>query len=115
MKNEYILIYDSGIGGLTTFSNIIELCPKQNYIYFADTKNAPYGNKCKSELQLLILKNIKSLLKKYNIKLIVLACNTATTSSILFLRKELPIPIIGTEPNIKSPQNGNYKNIIEIN
>ena len=113
-KNEFVLVYDSGIGGLTTLAQMMKTCPTLNYIYFADTKNCPYGNKCKSELNNLILSNIKSLQRKYTISHIVLACNTATTSSISHLREHLSIPIIGTEPNVMTPNRLGYKKILVL-
>jgi len=113
-KKSYILVYDSGIGGLTTLANIYKMLPNYNYIYFADNKNCPYGNKCKSELQEIVSKNISNLLKRYNITHIVLACNTATTATIELLRHNYKIPIIGTEPNVKSPYMLGYKDITVI-
>lgn len=113
-KNEFVLVYDSGIGGLTTLAQMMKTCPTLNYVYFADTKNCPYGNKCKSELNNLILSNIKRLQKKYTISHIVLACNTATTSSITHLREHLSIPIIGTEPNVMTPNRLGYTNILVL-
>ena len=97
-KNKYILVYDSGIGGLTTLASIMLKNKNQNYIYYADTKNCPYGNKCNTQLQNIIINNIKRLTSEYNITHIVLACNTATTVAISKLRTLFNIPIIGTEP-----------------
>lgn len=113
MKNkEYILVYDSGIGGLTTLSNLIYECPNSNFIYYADTINCPYGNKCKTQIQEIIRNNINKLINQYTISHIVLACNTATTTSIDLLRQTYTQQIIGTEPNIKAPKVCGYKNII---
>ena len=110
-SQEYVLVYDSGIGGLSTLSCLKKTCPNLNYLYYADTKNCPYGSKSVSELQALILDNIKSLESKFNIIAIVLACNTATTSSAEFLRQKLAVPIIGTEPNVKEPERQGYGHI----
>jgi len=113
-KIEYVLVYDSGIGGLTTLAHLNKACPSLNFLYFADYKNCPYGNKNEQELNHLIYNNIKNLLSKYNISYIVLACNTATTSSITYLRQNINIPIIGTEPNIKTPHRLGFKDIIVL-
>ena len=113
-KTPFILVYDSGIGGLTTLYSIHKLLPNQNYIYFADTKNCPYGSKCKTLLQNIILKNIKQLINQYNISHIVLACNTATTSAISFLRENISIPIIGTEPNVNKPSKLGFQRIVVL-
>ena len=112
MKNKsYILIYDSGIGGLTTLASIQKLLPKINIIYYGDIKNCPYGSKCKTELQHIILNNLKSLINRCTISHIVLACNTATTATIEYLRSKITIPIIGTEPNVREPSKLGYKYI----
>lgn len=113
-RKQFVLVYDSGIGGLTTLSNLIKTAKGLNYIYFADTQNSPYGNKCKTKLQEIVINNIKALQNQYIISHIVLACNTATTITIDYLRKNLNIPIIGTEPNIKSPIKNGAKNIMVL-
>jgi len=110
-KTTYVLIYDSGVGGLTTLAQCKALLPNNNYIYYSDHINCPYGNKTKHELENLVLNNINNLIKIYNIKVIVLACNTATTSCINFLRSNLTIPIIGTEPNVIEPTKKGFSHI----
>lgn len=111
-NNSYIGIFDSGIGGLTTLKEIRKLLPNENYFYYADTKNNPYGDKNDEELY-YITKNIVYRLLKRNIKLIVVACNTATTRCIKKLRSDFPdIEFIGTEPAIKVACDRNCKNIL---
>jgi glutamate racemase len=100
MNNSPIGIFDSGIGGVTIFKSIQKLLPKENIIYFSDNLNSPYGNKTKKEIQDLSLKNSEWLENK-GCKTIVVACNTATTNSISFLRKTFKLPFIGVEPAIK--------------
>ena len=101
MKKDYVLFIDSGIGGLTTLAESVKLL-KANYIYYADNNNAPYGNHTKSEIFSYLKNIISSLLNKYNIKIIVLACNTATTSAITKLRISFKeIVFIGIEPAVK--------------
>ena len=100
MNNSPIGIFDSGIGGVTIFKSIQKLLPKENIIYFSDNLNSPYGNKTKKEIQDLSLKNSEWLENK-GCKTIVVACNTATTNSISFLRKAFELPFIGVEPAIK--------------
>lgn len=101
MKIDHILFIDSGIGGLTTLSQCVKILPA-NYLYFADNKNAPYGNHSAEEIFGYLKNIITSLLQKYNIKIIVLACNTATTSAITKLRISFKeIVFIGTEPAVK--------------
>ena len=82
MKRETpIGIYDSGIGGLTTFIKLKEILPKESYIYYGDTKNLPYGNKSKEEL-IEIAKRIFDFFEKKEVKAVVMACNT--TSAMVY-------------------------------
>lgn len=105
-------IFDSGIGGLTTLEEIKKLLPNESYIFYADTKNNPYGEKTKEELCNITEKIVDNLLKE-NVKLIVIACNTATTNCIDYLRnKYKDINFIGTEPAIKVACDNNYKNTL---
>lgn len=94
------LFIDSGIGGLTTLCTTIKQIPNLNFIYYADDKYSPYGNLNQSQIINRLICIINSQLK-YNIGLIVIACNTATANAIDYLRKIYNIPIIGTEPAIK--------------
>ena len=100
MSNKPIGIFDSGIGGTSIFKEINALLPNENIIYLADSKNAPYGNKSAEDILQLSIKNTEYLLKK-NCKIIVVACNTATTNAIDYLRENYNIPFIGIEPAIK--------------
>lgn len=110
--NKSIGIFDSGIGGLTTLKEIRKILPNEDYIYFADSKNNPFGEKSKKELN-TIVHNIVNELLKYNIKLIVIACNTVTTKFINILRKDYPnMLFVGVEPAIKVACDNNYKNIL---
>jgi len=93
-------IFDSGIGGITICNEIIRLLPNENVVYLADSKHAPYGEKSEEEIIRLSIKNTDFLLSK-GCKLIVVACNTATTNAIKTLRKIYSIPFIGIEPAIK--------------
>ncbi len=99
-KNNPIGLFDSGIGGTSIWREINHLLPYENTVFLADSKNAPYGQKTKSEIINLCFKNIDILLN-YNCKIIVIACNTATTNAISEIRANYNIPIIGIEPAIK--------------
>ncbi|QTE23995.1 glutamate racemase [Polaribacter cellanae] len=92
--------FDSGVGGTSIWKEVISLLPNENSIYLSDSINAPYGEKSKTQIIDLCLKNTEFLLNQ-NCKLIVVACNTATTNAIDFLREKYPIPFIGIEPAIK--------------
>ena len=99
-NNKPIGIFDSGIGGTSIWAAIHQLLPNEKTIYLADSKNAPYGQKSKAEIVELSKKNTEFLLKM-DCKLIVVACNTATTNAIQELRAKYTIPFIGIEPAIK--------------
>ncbi|WP_353082992.1 glutamate racemase [Flavobacterium sp.] len=93
-------LFDSGIGGTSIWKEIHQLLPSEDTIYLADSKNAPYGQKSKEEIIELSCKNTEFLLDQ-NCKLIVVACNTATTNAIKELRAKYNVPFIGIEPAIK--------------
>ena len=99
-NNFPIGIFDSGIGGTSIWKEITALLPFENIIYLSDSKNAPYGEKSKEEIINLSIKNTDFLIKE-NCKLIVVACNTATTNAIDVLRTNYNLPFIGIEPAIK--------------
>jgi glutamate racemase len=98
--NNSIGFFDSGIGGTSIWKEVHELLPNENTIFLADSKNAPYGTKSKEEIINLSIKNTEFLLNE-NCKLIVVACNTATTNAISYLRQTYKVPFIGIEPAIK--------------
>ena len=102
MKNNHpIGIFDSGIGGLAIVRCLAKIMPTQPIIYFADKANFPYGNKSPVEIRKLALINAKMLIAQ-KVKLIIIACNTATVIAIDHLRKKFPSVIfIGTEPAVK--------------
>lgn len=100
ISNAPIGIFDSGLGGLSICKEIIDLLPKESIIYLADSKNAPYGEKSKEEIVQLSIKNTELLLEM-GCKLIIVACNTATTNAISILRSRYDVPIVGIEPATK--------------
>ena len=79
-------IFDSGLGGLSICKEIIDVLPNESIIYLADSINAPYGDKTKEQIINLSIKNTEFLLEM-GAKVIVVACNTATTNAIDLLRK----------------------------
>ncbi len=99
-KDNPIGIFDSGIGGTSIWKEINSLLPNEDTIYLSDSINAPYGQKTKEEILNLSIKNTEYLIQK-KCKIIVVACNTATTNAIKYLRKNYNIPFIGIEPAIK--------------
>ena len=100
-KNLPIGFLDSGVGGLSVMREAIKIMPNENYIYFGDSKNAPYGVKPTKEIRDLTFNVVDFLIEK-GIKGLVVACNTATSAAVSELRRVYPdIPLVGIEPAIK--------------
>ncbi|MFB1052186.1 glutamate racemase [Paraliobacillus sp. JSM ZJ581] len=102
-------VIDSGVGGLTVASELMRQLPKEQLIYLGDTFRCPYGSRPREEVIQYTLEMVDFLMKK-KIKLLVIACNTATAFTLDLLREKLPIPVIGViQPGaraaIKSTQN----------
>lgn len=93
-------VFDSGLGGLSIWKEINDLLPNENTIYLADSKNAPYGEKSKNTIIEFSIKNTEFLINS-GCKMVVVACNTATTNAIKVLRSKYDLPFIGIEPAIK--------------
>jgi glutamate racemase len=100
MSSKPIGIFDSGVGGLSIWNEIHQLLPMESTLYLSDSKNAPYGPKGKDAIISLSIKNTEWLINQ-GCKLVVVACNTATTNAIDTLRNTYAIPFIGIEPAIK--------------
>ena len=100
-KDSPIAVFDSGMGGVSVLRELYKLMPNENFIYFGDSKNAPYGVKTTEEIKSLTIENVKSLIEK-GAKAVVLACNTATSAAAKELREMYPdVIIIGLEPALK--------------
>ncbi|MEE0865385.1 MAG: hypothetical protein U0L98_01060 [Clostridia bacterium] len=94
-------IFDSGIGGVTVLREIIKVLPNQNYIYYSDTKNNPYGDKTNEEV-IKICDEITKYFIKRNCKVIVIACNTASAKASKYLREKYKdIEFVAIEPAYK--------------
>ncbi len=111
-KKKYIVFLDSGIGGLYILKNTHKYFKKTNIIYFMDNLKFPYGNKNYLYITKRIYKIVKYLNNIYYIKILILACNTATIISLNFLKKKFKFPIIGTLPNIKKSFKKTKKKVI---
>lgn len=93
-------VFDSGVGGLSIFKEVKKLLPKESFVFLADQANIPYGGKTKKQLKNLCEKTTKFLLGQ-DIKMLVVACNTASCYAIEHLRSKFSIPIVGVVPAIK--------------
>lgn len=100
-KDEYIAVFDSGMGGISVLKELVKLMPQEKYLYFGDSANAPYGKRTTDEVRELTLAAAEMLISR-GIKALVVACNTATAAAITVLRETYPDTIIvGIEPALK--------------
>ncbi|MBQ7820876.1 MAG: glutamate racemase [Clostridia bacterium] len=96
-----IAVIDSGVGGISVLAELVRVMPYENFIYFGDSANAPYGTKTRDRVREITLENTERLLEM-GVKAIVVACNTATSAAVRVMREKYPeIPIVGIEPAIK--------------
>ena len=99
-RNSFIGVFDSGVGGLTLLPALQFTLPHEQFLYVSDDEHAPYGGKSKEEIKERCNTVVQSLIDK-GCKIIIVACNTATTNAIETLRATYSIPFIGIEPAIK--------------
>ena len=101
-KEDYIAVFDSGLGGLSVLRHLKRVMPKERYLYYGDCANAPYGTPTTQQVRELTFAAAEHLLKNYPVKALVVACNTATAAAIGHLRSEYPdLIVIGIEPALK--------------
>lgn len=98
-------IFDSGVGGITVLGRAVRLMPKENFIYYADTANFPYGDKSHEEVRDDVFKAVAEMAER-GIKMLVVACNTATAAAIKELRAAYDFPVLGIEPALKPAVEG---------
>lgn len=113
MHKNPIGVFDSGVGGLSVLRSIRELLPHENVIYVADQAFAPYGKRTKAEI-IQRADAISKWLLSQNCKLIVVACNTATTNAISHLRQTYDVPFVGIEPAIKPAALGSKTGVVGV-
>ena len=100
-KEDYIAVFDSGVGGISVLRCLQRLMPGERYLYFGDSANAPYGSRTTEDVRALTLAAAEKLVNR-GIKALVVACNTATAAAITELRKKYPdLIVIGIEPALK--------------
>ena len=96
-----IAVFDSGMGGVSVLRELVRLMPEEDYLYYGDSANAPYGTRSVDDVRALTLRRIGALYDR-GIKAAVIACNTATSAAVSLLRERFSdIPIIGMEPALK--------------
>lgn len=110
---EPIAVFDSGVGGISVLRALRKEMPNENYWYYGDSANAPYGTKSLEEVRSLTISHVDAFLTE-GAKAVVVACNTATSAAVRLLRQKYPdVPIIGIEPALKpAALSGNHPNVI---
>lgn len=112
-KNNPIAVFDSGVGGISVLRELVKIMPNEDYIYYGDSKNAPYGTRDKEEVKSLTVACARRLFDQ-GCKGLVVACNTATSAAVRALREMYPyIPIVGIEPAVKpAAQSGDHPRVL---
>ncbi len=100
MNCKPIGFFDSGVGGISVLKTAFRLMPNENYIYYGDNLNAPYGEKSEEQIRALSL-NAAQFLYSKGVKAVVIACNTATSTSVHEMREKFNLPVISMEPAVK--------------
>ena len=107
-------IFDSGVGGLTVVGKMREILPGEDIIYFGDTARVPYGTKSKETITKFSVENVEFLMT-HNVKLVIVACNTASSLSLDFLKRCFKVPVIGViEPGAREAVNATRNNRIGV-
>ena len=100
-REDAIAVFDSGVGGISVLRELVKLMPRERYLYFGDSANAPYGSRTTEEVRALTLRAAEALISG-GLKALVIACNTATAAAITQLRERYPeLIVVGIEPALK--------------
>ena len=100
-NNNPIAVFDSGVGGISVLREMVRIMPNENFLYYGDTRNAPYGIKTNEEIKALTIANVEGFLDG-GCKAVAIACNTATAAAVKELRIIYPdLPLVGIEPAVK--------------
>lgn len=101
-KQDYIAVFDSGVGGISVLRQLRRLMPGERYFYFGDSANAPYGSRSTEKVRALTLAAAEKLTREHPLKALVIACNTATAAAVSQVRAAYPeLIVIGIEPALK--------------
>ena len=107
-------IFDSGVGGLTVVGKMQEILPNEDLIYFGDTARVPYGTKSKETITKFSVENVEFLMT-HNVKIVIVACNTASSLSLEFLKRCFKVPVIGViEPGAREAVSATRNNCIGV-
>ena len=100
MRNSPVGIFDSGVGGIAVLKDLVKALPGENFIYYGDNANAPYGELQQKRIQQLTFACVDKLIGM-NVKCIVIACNTASSAAVQAVRENYHLPVVGMEPAIR--------------
>lgn len=101
-RHDYIAVFDSGVGGISVLRHLLRQMPGERFLYYGDSANAPYGSRTTQEVRELTLAAAKVLTTEYDIKALVIACNTATAAAVKDVRAKYPgLIVVGIEPALK--------------
>lgn len=96
-----IAVFDSGVGGISVLREMVKIMPHENFLYFGDSKNAPYGTKSTDMVRELTISKVEEFMA-YPVKACAIACNSATSAAVRIIRKKYPnLPLVGIEPALK--------------
>ncbi|UVO53008.1 glutamate racemase [Sphingomonas sp. SUN039] len=109
-----ILFFDSGVGGLSVVAPTRALLPTAQFVYAADTAGFPYGTKSEAEIAARVPALLGRLVERYRPRLVVVACNTASTIALSAVRGALDVPVVGTVPAIKSAAEASTTRVIGV-
>lgn len=113
-RHSPIGIIDSGMGGISIWTEIVRTMPHEDVVYWADTANCPYGGRSREEIVSLVRAGVETLVRE-GVKIIVIACNTATTAAITTLREQWPdLPFVGLEPAVKPAARSTRSGVIGV-
>jgi len=102
MSSKPIGVFDSGIGGLTVLKELLARLPGESYVYFGDTARVPYGTKSAETVLRFSRENVRLLLDR-DVKMVVIACNTASAEALPLIRSEFDVPIVGViDPGVRA-------------
>ena len=114
MSAPTVIVFDSGLGGLTVYREVVKLLPGARYVYCADDLNFPYGDLDEATLTKRVLAVMQSLEKRYQADLVVVACNTASTVALTALRERFDVPFVGTVPAVKPAASLSSSKLISV-
>lgn len=109
-----VLFFDSGVGGLSVVLPARKLLPTAAFVYAADTAGFPYGTKTEAEIAARVPALLGRLVERYRPRLVVIACNTASTIALAVVRSALDVPVVGTVPAIKPAAEASVTRVIGV-